>query len=195
MPREHLSREAHQAIKDDDIPMPMKRNNPDVFHGLGYGFEPQKTGRQSEIHAERIPHSKLSRDLQLAAKLPNTLAEIYQKNVLSGKTRTIQLLGRKQPAKILNTLLGYEVQASYKRIQCPDMVTARYLKLFTELGCRSIRLPYDPTITASILPHMEACITNLCKGISTLFPNNQALQNYMLRKAYSIIRMQLKESV
>jgi hypothetical protein len=162
---------------------------------FGGAVEPQVTSRQFKVRAGRIPHSKLLRDLQLSGTVPNTLIEIYQKSVLSGKTRMIQLLGRKHPARILNTLLGYEVQASYKRIQCPDMATARYVKLFTELGCHSIRLPYDPSVTASILPDMEASIVNISKGISTLFPNDQAVQNYVLQRVYGIIREQLRKSV
>jgi hypothetical protein len=175
--------------------MPRKRDIPNSFIDLGSDVETQVTRSPSEARAERIPHSKLLRDLQLSGEIQSTLVEIYQKNVLSGKTRTIQLLGVKHPARIFNTLLGYEVQASYKRIQCPDMVTARYLKLFTELGCHSIRLPYDPTVTASILPDMEACIANIGNGISALFPNDRTLQNYVLRKIYSIIRVQLKKSL
>ena len=57
--------------------------------------------------------------------------DAYRQRVLSQKTRTIRLLGRKSSAKIIHTLLGYEVQASYKRIQCPDLVTARYIRLFS----------------------------------------------------------------
>jgi hypothetical protein len=172
--------------KNKDIP-----NDPD---GPGRVLEPPSAGGQSENRAERIPHSKLLRDLQLSEETPNTLVEIYQKRVLPDQTRTIQLLGKKYPARILLTLLGFEVQASYKRIQCPDMVTARYLKLFTELGCRSIRLPYDPTVTASLLPEIEACVANISRGIHALFPNDPALQKYVLRRVYAIIRGQLKKS-
>jgi hypothetical protein len=174
--------------------MPKKRAVPNDPDGLSGVPEPPLNGRQSESRAERIPHSKLLRDLQLSEETPNTLVEIYQKRVLPGQTRTIQLLGKKCPARILHTLLGCEVQASYKRIQVPDMVTARYLKLFTELGCRSIRLPYDPTVTASLLPEIEACVANISEGIHALFPNDRTLQNYVLRRVYAIIREQLKKS-
>jgi len=175
--------------------MRKKSAAPDNPNEFGSGKELKMKARQSAVHGDKIFHSKLLRDLQHSKEIPSTLVEIYQRNVLSGKTRTIRLLGRKYPARILHTLLGYEVQASYKRIQCPDMVTARYLRLFTELGCRSIKLPYDPTVTASLVPEMEACIANISKGIRIRFPKDPTLQNYVLRKIYAIIRGQLKESI
>ena len=100
----------------------------------------------------RIHHKQILTALQGPLDGSGNLAGIYRLRVLPVKTRTIQLLGRKGPARIIETLLGYEVQGSYKRIHCPDMVTARYLKLFLELGCRSIKVPYDPTVTAAIIP-------------------------------------------
>jgi hypothetical protein len=163
-------------------------------NGLGGETEFRSAGERCVIPVDRIPHSKLLRDLQLSKEITNTLVDLYRQRVLAGRTRTIHLLGRKHPATILHTLLGYEVQASYKRIQCPDMVTARYLKLFTELGCRSIQLPYDPTVTAGLLTDMEGCIANISKGLCALFPNDRALQNYALQKVYAIIRGQLKKS-
>ena len=174
--------------------MSKKRDIPSSLNSFGDEAMPRAPGTPSDIRTGRIPHSKLLREMQLSGKISTTLAEIYQKHVLSGKTRTIQLLGRKHPARIIHTLLGCEVQASYKRIQCPDMVTARYLKLFTELGCRSIKLPYDPTVIAAILPDMEACVANISRGISEFFPKDQVVQNYVLRQIYAILRAQLKKS-
>ena len=120
------------------------------------------------------------------------LIEIYRQKVLSQRTRTIRLLGRKGPAKILTTLLGYEVQASYKRIQCPDLVTARYVRLFSELGCHSIHLPYDPTATAELIPEFEKAIDRITVQIRGLFPKDSAVQQYAIRKAFEIIRRRLQ---
>jgi len=115
----------------------------------------------------------------------------FKQEVLSHKTRTIRLLGKKTPAQIIHTLLGYEVQASYKRIQCPDLVTARYIRLFSELGFHSIPLPYDPTLTARLIPKFESTIDNLIGHIRELFPENRSLQNYVIRKIFAIIRTQV----
>jgi hypothetical protein len=139
----------------------------------------------------RIQHKKILTALQSSSEGAEVFAEIYRREVLPIQTRTIRLIGRKGPARITHTLLGYEVQASYKRVQCPDMVTARYIKLFSELGCRSIRLPYDPTITARLIPRLEAVLELINSGVRQLFPGDARLQLYVLRKIYEILRNSL----
>jgi hypothetical protein len=135
----------------------------------------------------KIPHVEI---LQAAQSCTN-LVEIYHDQVLTQTTRTIRLLGRKSSVRILHTLLGYEVQASYKRIQCPDLVTARYLRIFSELGCHSIKLPYDPTITARLVPDLEAALEFITANIKQLFPQSSRLQQYVTWKIYGIIRRKL----
>jgi hypothetical protein len=142
---------------------------------------------QKSLNGQKILHNQL---LQSSAAYAG-LIEAYRTRVLTQKTRTIRLLGRKSSAKIINTLLGFEVQASYKRIQCPDFVTARYLRLFSELGCHSIKLPYDPTLTEKLIPEFEAAIENIGRRIRDLFPQDPAMQQYVIRKIYGIIREHL----
>jgi len=147
----------------------------------------QTAGITIPIRDGKIPHRKI---LQ-ASKGHGDLVDAYRQKVLSQNTRTIRLLGKKCSAKILNTLLGYEVQAAYKRIQCPDLVTARYLRLFSELGCHSIQLPFDPTLTAQLVPEFEALVDALTKQIREFFPEDFAIQRYVIRQVYGIIRQQL----
>jgi hypothetical protein len=119
------------------------------------------------------------------------LVKIYRDQVLTQKTRTIRLLGRKSPAKIMHTLLGFEVKASYKRIQCPDMVTARYLRLFSELGCHSIKLPYDPTLTEKLIPELEDMVEGIKEEMREAFPGDPSTQGYALRTIYTALRRDL----
>jgi hypothetical protein len=149
-------------------------------------------GKKIEMGSRRIPHSRILKALLAGSDAGRSIVEIYRIEVLPVKTRTIHLLGRKCPATIIHTLLGFEVQACYKRIHCPDLVTARYLRLFTELGCRRIRLPYDPTITGRLIPELEATQERLSEGVRQLFPRNHALQAYVLRRIYTLIRPQLR---
>jgi hypothetical protein len=134
-----------------------------------------------------IKHQRLLRASGNYAGLIRT----YREQVLSQKTRTIRLLGRKSSSKIIHTLLGFEVQASYKRIQCPDMVTARYLRLFSELGCHAIKLPYDPTITEKLISEFEAMVEGINREIHDSFPADPAIQRYVTQKVYAIIRRHL----
>lgn len=152
----------------------------------------QSSGHKIPFNNRRIPHRKILEALRTGAGGSRGISDIYRLEVLPVKARTIRLLGKKSPAKIIHTLLGYEVQASYKRIHCPDLVTARYLKTFTELGCRRIRLPYDPTVTARLLPELEAAQARLVDGIQELFPESRAARTYVLRRLYGLIRAQLR---
>ncbi len=152
----------------------------------------QAAGTTIIIRNQKIPHQEILRHFNSGIDPPTDLVEIYRQKVLTQKTRTIRLLGRKSSAKIIHTLLGYEVQASYKRVHCPDLVTARYLRLFSEIGCRSIRLPYDPTITAQLIPELETAIETITARIQELFPRNLNLQQYVIRKIYQIIRQRLR---
>lgn len=136
----------------------------------------------------KIPHAEILQASQNCADL----VDIYHHQVLTQQTRTIRLLGKKSSARILHTLLGYEVQASYKRIQCPDLVTAQYLRIFSELGCHSIKLPYNPTVTARLVPDLQAALGSITETVNKLFPGNSHLQQYVTQKIYGIVRRKLR---
>jgi hypothetical protein len=84
------------------------------------------------------------------------IVEVYRQRVLRERTRQVRLYGRKCSPRLLRTFLGIELQMGGKRITCPDLTTARYLKIFGELGLKQVRIPYDPTVTAQLLPVLEA---------------------------------------
>ena len=171
-----------------------RMNLPGSQMSLPLAGKTSSRGRRSPKRDPRIHHARILEGLQDTKPGSDSIICLYQEQVLPIKTRTIQLLGRKGPARIMNTLLGYEVQAGYKRIQCPDLVTARYLRLFSELGCRSIRLPYDPTVTAALIPRMEAGIETIRSGVRAIFPRNRTLQLYVLRRVFHHLRARLAAS-
>ena len=148
--------------------------------------------KQISMRNQKIPHKEILSALQGSADSPDNIAALYRQQVLPAKTRTIALLGRKGPARIVRSLLGYEVQSSYKRIQCPDLVTARYLKLFMALGCRSIRLPYDPTTTAALLPSLEHAFEKIGHAVQKMFAGAPQVQAHVMRRIYLHLRKQLK---
>lgn len=146
------------------------------------------------LRGRKIPHAEILRAIQKRAGPSGDLVEIYRENVLPQNTRTMRLLGKKSTATIIHTLLGYEVQAGYKRIHCPDLVTARYLRLFSGIGCHSIKLPYDPTVTARWIPAMEAAMEQIHKSVRELFPADPAVQRYVIQNIYAILRRRLRFS-
>ena len=145
-------------------------------------------GKTIRLEGRRIPHSKILAALDGSAEEAGGLVEVYRSRVLPVKTRTIHLLGRKSSPRVIETLLGYEVLAGYKRVHCPDMVTARSIVIFTEIGCHRIRLPYDPTVTAELLPSLERSLARLKDGVTALFPGNRKAQVYVLQKVFSRLR-------
>jgi hypothetical protein len=147
-------------------------------------------GRITSLRTAKVPILELLRSSEDCSNL----VEGYRQKVLPQTTRTIRLLGRKNPATILYTLLGYEVRSSYMRIQCPDLVTARYIRLFSELGCHTVQLPYDPTRTAELIPEFEAAVERITLQIRALFPRDKSLQNYAIRRAFGIIRSRLRDA-
>jgi hypothetical protein len=154
----------------------------------------QVAGIVIPVRDQKIPHKEILQAIRNYRALSGDLVGIYRREVLTQPTRTIRLLGKKCRAVILHTLLGYEVQASYKRIQCPDLVTARYIRLFSEIGCHSVKLPYDPTVTARLVPEMEAAVESIHKGVRDLFPADPGVQRYVIRRIYGILRRELRFS-
>jgi hypothetical protein len=171
-----------------------KRYVPAVQMALPGAIALSGAGKTIPLRNDRIPHKRILEALQNSGEARRGIVELYRQEVLPIKTRTIHLLGRKSSARIIHTLLGFEVQASFKRIQCPDMVTARYLKLFSEIGARTIRLPYDPTVTARLIPLFEDSIEALRRGVRELFPRNPQLQTYVEQRVFRLIRSQLRRA-
>ena len=91
------------------------------------------------------------------------MAQVYASQVLSGRTREVVLVGRRCEPAIQYTFLGYELKAGRKRITCPDLTTARYLAVFLEIGAATVRIPYDPSRTARLLPSLELVLENVKK--------------------------------
>jgi hypothetical protein len=114
-------------------------------------------------------------------------AGLYRDEVLAHRTRRVRLLGRKCRPKLMKTFLGYELLLGRRRITCPDLVTARYLRIFGELGCAVIEIPYDPTRTDRLLPQMEELFEWIRREGEKLPP---AASRRIFRK----VRLRLRES-
>ena len=82
-----------------------------------------------------------------ASMAEDWLATIYEKKIRSQRTRSYKLnIPKKENrAEIQYTLLGIELKVGRKRFACPDLATARYLRVFARLGCNEFAVPYDIT--------------------------------------------------
>ncbi len=121
-----------------------------------------------------------------AEKEIGELVGLYAARVLATRHREVSLRGRKCHATIMHTLLGYEVKAGRKRITCPDLITARYLRAFAETGLDTIRIPYDPTLTRGMVGEVESSLEKIRKA-SGEAPDS-------CRKAYRRLRRRLRKA-
>ena len=87
-------------------------------------------------------------DMDIAAEVRQTLADewlpkIYEQKVRSQRTRAYQLdiPERANDAEILHTLLGIELKVGKRRFACPDLATARYMRIFARAGCLEFAVP------------------------------------------------------
>ncbi len=119
------------------------------------------------------------------------IGQLYVNRVLSQRTRRVPLLGRKCQPHIMYTFLGFEVKMGRKRVTCPDMATARYLKIFAELGMDSVQIPYDPSQTARIVPLLETAFDRIKASLSKQECDRVQFQA-VLRRMYKELRDELK---
>lgn len=85
------------------------------------------------------------------------IPKIYAEKVRMQRTRSysLDILERASEVTILYTLLGIELKVGNKRFACPDLATARYLRIFARIGCREFAVPYDITRISTIADAME----------------------------------------
>jgi hypothetical protein len=85
------------------------------------------------------------------------IADLYRDKVRSGRTRAFHLdvPAKENNPEILHTLLGVELKVGNRRFACPDLATARYLRVFARIGCTDLAVPYDITKISVIADSME----------------------------------------
>ncbi len=103
---------------------------------------------------------ELSMDIaaEICALFPEEwLPKIYKEKIRSQRTRAYQLdvPERENQAKIQYTLLGIELLVGKRRFACPDLATARYLRIFARIGCREFAVPYDITMISPAADELE----------------------------------------
>ena len=68
---------------------------------------------------------------------------------------SIDVPEKENDAQILHTLLGIELKVDRQRFACPDLSTARYMRVFARLGCREFAIPYDITKISTAADELE----------------------------------------
>lgn len=85
------------------------------------------------------------------------IPDLYRDKVRSQRTRSfrLEIPERENAPEILHTLLGIELKVGRRRFACPDLATARYLRVFARLGVRDVAVPYDITRISVISDELE----------------------------------------
>jgi hypothetical protein len=95
---------------------------------------------------------------EIRAKLGGDwLPSIYELKVRTLRTRSLSIdVPTKENAAAINyTLLGIELQVGKRRFACPDLATARYMRVFARIGCPSFAAPYDITQISALADELE----------------------------------------
>jgi hypothetical protein len=85
-------------------------------------------------------------------------ARIYREQVHTLRTRSHALprVTGNAPVEVLHTLLGVELKVGRRRISCPDLATARYLRVFARAGVEAVAVPYDITKISRLADMLES---------------------------------------
>jgi hypothetical protein len=85
------------------------------------------------------------------------IPDIYSRQVKTQRTRSYSLdvAPKENTAEIFHTLLGIELKVGKRRFACPDLATARYLRVFARIGCQEVAVPYDITQVSPLADALE----------------------------------------
>jgi hypothetical protein len=110
-------------------------------------------------------HSRIRKELE-----SQWIPDIYLNEIRPLRTRAVKMeISEKENAPAVHeTLLGMELKVGKQRIACPDLNTARYLRVFARLGCREIAIPYDITMLGALADRLEHAWIALSEGIDGL---------------------------
>jgi hypothetical protein len=95
---------------------------------------------------------------EIAAALGNEwLPNIYLDKIRTQRTRAISIdvPQRENQCLIQHTLLGIELKVGKRRFACPDLSTARYMRVFARIGCPRFAIPYDITRISAAADELE----------------------------------------
>ncbi len=100
--------------------------------------------------------------MEIAAEIREELGgewipSVYGEKIRTQRTRSyhINVPKKENRAEIFHTLLGIELKVGNYRFSCPDLSTARYLRVFARIGCQDVAIPYDITKISTLADELE----------------------------------------
>ena len=100
--------------------------------------------------------------MDITAEIKASLADEWLPNIYASKVRTQRTRGihldipsRENSPEIQYTLLGIELKIGKRRFACPDLATARYMRVFARIGVCDFAIPYDITKISPLADELE----------------------------------------
>lgn len=100
--------------------------------------------------------------MEIAAEIRENLGGewipfIYREKIRTQRTRSYHVNAPKKENRVdvFHTLLGIELKVGNYRFSCPDLSTARYLRVFVRIGCQDVAIPYDITKISTLADELE----------------------------------------
>ena len=90
----------------------------------------------------------------------------------------------------MHTLLGIELKVGRVRLSCPDLSTARYLRVFARIGCGEVAIPYDITKISTAADELESSWQR-----SILIVSRESTGAALSRLRSSLVRILRKRSL
>jgi hypothetical protein len=99
---------------------------------------------------------------EIAADRSAWIPELYRTQVRKQRTRAVAAAvpAKENFPEIIYTLLGIELRVGRSRFACPDLATARYMRVFARTGCGEFAIPYDITRVSSTADKLETAWHN-----------------------------------
>jgi hypothetical protein len=119
---------------------------------------------------------------------------IYESKVRTQRTRAVEMPipARENGAEILYTLLGIELKVGKRRIACPDLATARYLRVFARVGCRNVAVPYNIT---KVYPLADLLETAWQRAVLLIEMNSKELSPASASRMRSVFVKTVRDAV
>ena len=112
------------------------------------------------------------------------------------RTRSIaiEVPERENTVFLEHTLLGIELKVGRRRFSAPDLSTARYMRVFARVGCRSFACPYDITLIPLIADVMETAWQRTLLTLHDRLDDRTAASRAQMRsKVIRAIRLEINE--
>lgn len=124
------------------------------------------------------------------------IPQIYAEKVRLQRTRSFEfdIPEHENKTEILHTLLGIELKVGNRRFSCPDLATARYLRVFARIGCPRVAIPYDITKISVIADELEVAWHKLLLFIEKTAKNRSPQARGRIKSALmKQVRREIKE--